>query len=483
MALRNDYGPGDKWKSADANDAANRIIAVESGGRTAVTQEAPLNIEWPEYANLRVVNGISAGVDDWTPAFVAAQAALPDHVSGKGGGTILLPGTRGTPEGFYSVSAAIEMTSGQNLMGVGQHRPIIQRDANGPVITTRTDGGADPLESYIELKDLYIRNPNAGAAASALKINQVSRFTLNRVVGQAMGVGGKIAHFNAVIVSVVNDSLFGGAGGASCDHALFMENNSNETRLINSSFIDARNGIYNQTAGGFVVSGCHVENLNGTIPAIGRGGVSMSGIRGGIIIGNYFESLNHPGIVFYSGINFNRGIVVGGNFMVNTANPGIDCAGLTQSTILPNYFSPGSNAPNMNGVLATAVGSVDNVIFPQHLASGTGVQISMTGGGRNIALEQARFRSQQAAVSDQAYTATITGEAWDRLRILADGTIQRGLGAANPSAGAIDKVGNGTPEGVVTAPVGSTYHRMDGGAGTCLYVKESGTGNTGWVAK
>ena len=44
-------------------------------------------------------------------------------------------------------------------------------------------------------------------------------------------------------------------------------------------------------------------------------------------------------------------------------------------------------------------------------------------------------------------------------------------------------VGNGTPEGVVTAPVGSTYHRRDGGALTSFYVKESGTGNTGWVAK
>lgn len=41
----------------------------------------------------------------------------------------------------------------------------------------------------------------------------------------------------------------------------------------------------------------------------------------------------------------------------------------------------------------------------------------------------------------------------------------------------------GTPEGNVEAPVGSLYTRQDGGAGTTLYVKESGTGNTGWVAK
>jgi hypothetical protein len=42
--------------------------------------------------------------------------------------------------------------------------------------------------------------------------------------------------------------------------------------------------------------------------------------------------------------------------------------------------------------------------------------------------------------------------------------------------------GNGSPEGVITAPVSSMHSRLDGGASTSLYVKGSGTGNTGWVA-
>ena len=41
----------------------------------------------------------------------------------------------------------------------------------------------------------------------------------------------------------------------------------------------------------------------------------------------------------------------------------------------------------------------------------------------------------------------------------------------------------GSPEGALAAIVGSLYTRTNGGAGTTLYVKESGTGNTGWVAK
>ena len=43
--------------------------------------------------------------------------------------------------------------------------------------------------------------------------------------------------------------------------------------------------------------------------------------------------------------------------------------------------------------------------------------------------------------------------------------------------------GTGSPESSLVAPVGTLYLRQDGGTSTTLYVKESGTGNTGWVAK
>lgn len=43
--------------------------------------------------------------------------------------------------------------------------------------------------------------------------------------------------------------------------------------------------------------------------------------------------------------------------------------------------------------------------------------------------------------------------------------------------------GSGSPDTVQAAAVGSEYRRLDGGASTTLYIKESGIGNTGWVAK
>lgn len=71
-------------------------------------------------------------------------------------------------------------------------------------------------------------------------------------------------------------------------------------------------------------------------------------------------------------------------------------------------------------------------------------------------------------------------------------TIRESVTAGNSTSGGGYILGNGSitwssgfgsPESAVTAPIGSIYSRRDGGAGTSFYVKESGTGNTGWVAK
>lgn len=63
------------------------------------------------------------------------------------------------------------------------------------------------------------------------------------------------------------------------------------------------------------------------------------------------------------------------------------------------------------------------------------------------------------------------------LNLFSSGQIRFGT-----STGVYIGSGAGSPEGVVTAPIGSVYLRNDGGAGSVMYRKESGTGNTGWVA-
>jgi len=78
------------------------------------------------------------------------------------------------------------------------------------------------------------------------------------------------------------------------------------------------------------------------------------------------------------------------------------------------------------------------------------------------------------AGSDNSTTNGTAGFRWSNTYST---NFRPGSGTATWTSGA------GTPEASVTATVGSLYTRTDGGAGTTLYVKESGTGNTGWIAK
>lgn len=66
-----------------------------------------------------------------------------------------------------------------------------------------------------------------------------------------------------------------------------------------------------------------------------------------------------------------------------------------------------------------------------------------------------------------------------------DPTIERNFQAIQAALNALGiYIGTGSPEGVVYAGNGAEYRRLDGGAGTSLYVKESAaTLNTGWAAK
>lgn len=97
----------------------------------------------------------------------------------------------------------------------------------------------------------------------------------------------------------------------------------------------------------------------------------------------------------------------------------------------------------------------------------------ITGGSAPIALD---------GVAGKILTAAVTGDAADwfefdnsgRKLFMGNGS---GTGDISITLSAL------TPEGAITANPGSIHFNTGGGAGTCFYVKESGTGNTGWAAK
>lgn len=67
-------------------------------------------------------------------------------------------------------------------------------------------------------------------------------------------------------------------------------------------------------------------------------------------------------------------------------------------------------------------------------------------------------------------------------RVTVDSTLVASSGMVI-GATTIFRTGTGSPESVVTAPIGSLWLRTDGSTSTTLYIKTSGAGNTGWTAK
>ena len=101
-------------------------------------------------------------------------------------------------------------------------------------------------------------------------------------------------------------------------------------------------------------------------------------------------------------------------------------------------------------------------------------------------------------VPDPPPTDDVAVQDWMRLTKQAIDTLATGnaemqeflddlLDAVRPlqliSGDIIIATGDSSPEGVVTANIGSLFLRNDGGAVTTLYVKTSGTSSVGWTAK
>jgi parallel beta-helix repeat protein len=117
----------------------------------------------------------------------------------------------------------------------------------------------------------------------------------------------------------------------------------------------------------------------------------------------------------------------------------------------------------------------------------TGTTITIPAGatidwiGNNGGWRAARF-SQSDYVSpngDGSLTLrTITGDI--SLHPSGSGAV-RFLSDAEPT-GAVELIGRGSPLNAVSAPPGSTFRNLNGGAGNTFWVKQAGTGSANWVA-
>lgn len=92
-----------------------------------------------------------------------------------------------------------------------------------------------------------------------------------------------------------------------------------------------------------------------------------------------------------------------------------------------------------------------------------------------------RAKSYKGSASPEAL---VTGDIGD-IYVRTNGEVWNKLTGNNTNTGWYCplRIHTATPEAAITAPVGTLCVNTAGGASTTLYVKTSGTGNTGWTAK
>lgn len=96
--------------------------------------------------------------------------------------------------------------------------------------------------------------------------------------------------------------------------------------------------------------------------------------------------------------------------------------------------------------------------------------------------------AQKVNVSGNAFPGSNPSTTWvNQQDLWRDGVCNDNIGdvgglQCTRRGGTIHGTKSATPDGIVPASPGSTITRSDGAAGSTLYVKQTGTGNTGWAA-
>jgi hypothetical protein len=164
----------------------------------------------------------------------------------------------------------------------------------------------------------------------------------------------------------------------------------------------------------------------------------------------------------------------------NTQTPGyLACGSFVNSGDATNYMAAGHLT---NDIYALDNGSYSSLVFD---TTNRRYSVNPSGGAgfdrwtvKDETANADRLYLYSSGVFGPAASASqdlgLTGSRWKDVYAT---TVYVGTGNARVLSGA------GSPEGITTAAIGSLYLRTDGAAGSSVYVKESGSGSTGWIAK
>lgn len=151
-------------------------------------------------------------------------------------------------------------------------------------------------------------------------------------------------------------------------------------------------------------------------------------------------------------------LLIQGQQETNNNLPGSKSGGLK---LYPGNFPTGS--------LTSDTGDINISTNPPSAGTTRYGNITIDAGNSGVA--------SHSQLAESGATVSLTSNVSPIFLNSATGCVYFGADTTGPG----DCKGTGSPEGAVTAVVGSTFRRTDGAAETAMYRKESGSGNTGWV--
>lgn len=359
---------------------------------------------------------------------VAIQTAITD-LSLAGGGTVMLP------DDDYEVGGLSFTGHSVLLRGAGRNNTVLRlkTGANVPLIT-----GSGSVSFFNGIADLTIDgNKSSQSNTSAHGVDMM----------RAQGWQVRNCHIKNTKGRGIN--IEGSSGQLSLDNDIYFNR-------IEST------GQFGICFGNFSATVAIAFNIIGGTDDEDGIGIFNNDAR---VYGNHVHNGSRHGIFLDGGVNAQ----VHSNHVESCKQHGIALGSCTDAQVFLNkclYNSRNATPNAFDGIRVTSA-AVNPQVFLNHCDDD----------GKN---------TQRYGISVESGQATATVALNDTRTNVSGGIDDQGTGTRrsfNMPNDAFLLSGTGSPENVVTAPVGTLFARTDGGAGTTLYVKESGSGNTGWVAK
>lgn len=305
----------------------------------------------------------------------------------------------------------------------------------------------------------------------------------------------------------IEDCSFLNSGGI----ALNISTNTSEISIINNEFenigfTDGVGGVNAKQAIAFS-SGGHTNTVvrRNSFKSIGLDCISIGGITGGDVSGNYHADDSCYALIYNDALSVNINISenraktavnVGGS--ARPEGLGIDLP-LLQDSVVSDNICKGCSSGGL-GIFSGSTGvQVTGNYCVDSNQSGAGIHdagiiVRLTSGPINLA---GNFSGNAAGstqtsgfIIDNSQGTLISVQRSNKTNSVTNGVLHATFASPVDVGTTIYTYdiplmlqGNGTPEGVVSAPIGSEYSDLTGGAGLTSYYKETGSGSTGWALK